>query len=150
MKDYSDYGGYGGYGDYGESGYSFGNQSDSDTSRRYGFGNADGNCRDDAYRGGRGTSDARGFGTYRENKWDADARSGGGYGNVPPDMQSRVEQYSSMSRAELSDELMREASMLRSQGLLDVNKLDEFCRMAAPYMNAEQVRRMREIIDMLR
>ena len=55
-----------------------------------------------------------------------------------------------MSREELSEELMREASSLRAQGLLDVDRLDEFCRMAAPYMTAEQVRRMREIIGMLR
>lgn len=71
-------------------------------------------------------------------------------GDIPQDVAERAAQYSAMSREELSAELMREASSLRAQGLLDVDKLDEFCRMAAPYMTAEQVRRMREIIGMLR
>ena len=71
-------------------------------------------------------------------------------GDIPQDVAERAAQYSTMSREELSEELMREASSLRAQGLLDVDRLDEFCRMAAPYMTAEQVRRMREIIGMLR
>lgn len=71
-------------------------------------------------------------------------------GDIPEDVAERAAQYSTMSREELSEELMREASSLRAQGLLDVDRLDEFCRMAAPYMTAEQVRRMREIIGMLR
>ena len=71
-------------------------------------------------------------------------------GDIPQDVAERAAQYSTMSREELSEELMREASSLRAQGLLDVGRLVEFCRMAAPYMTAEQVRRMREIIGMLR
>ncbi len=55
-----------------------------------------------------------------------------------------------MSRGALEDELAREAAALREKGMLDVGKLEEFCNMAAPFMTADQLRRMREIIDTLR
>lgn len=92
-----------------------------------------------------------GFGTrYGVGGADGGRTDGSMPGDIPQDVAERAAQYSTMSREELSEELMREASSLRAQGLLDVDRLDEFCRMAAPYMTAEQVRRMREIIGMLR
>ncbi len=92
-----------------------------------------------------------GFGTrYGVGGADGGRTDGNMPGDIPQDVAERAAQYSTMSREELSEELMREASSLRAQGLLDVDRLDEFCRMAAPYMTAEQVRRMREIIGMLR
>lgn len=116
-----------------------------------------------------GGSDNRGYSSEDEVRYGGfgtryGGGEGGGYGrpqnggrtdgnmpgDIPQDVAERAAQYSTMSREELSEELMREASSLRAQGLLDVDRLDEFCRMAAPYMTAEQVRRMREIIGMLR
>ncbi len=116
-----------------------------------------------------GGSDNRGYSSESEVRYGGfgtryGGGEGGGYGrpqnggrtdgnmpgDIPQDVAERAAQYSTMSREELSEELMREASSLRAQGLLDVDRLDEFCRMAAPYMTAEQVRRMREIIGMLR
>ena len=57
---------------------------------------------------------------------------------------------SSMSRDELMRELEHEAAALRAQGMLDTAKLEEFLRSAAPYMTADQIARMRELIDALR
>ena len=55
-----------------------------------------------------------------------------------------------MTRDELMNELMRSSAGLRAEGKLDIGRLEEFCRLAAPYLDAEQVARMREIIDLLR
>lgn len=147
MNDYSDYGGYGGYGDGYRSGFGGYGNGASAGGRTDGGGRGFGTyARDGEYT--RGTNGYADYGNGAENNGGRNAY--GAYGDVPPDMQSRMEQYSSMSRDELSDELMREASALRAQGMLDIGKLEEFCRMAAPYMSADQIRRMREIIDMLR
>lgn len=66
------------------------------------------------------------------------------------DVTRRIGHYSSMSREELMRELEREAAALRAQGMLDTAKLEEFLRSAAPYMTADQIARMRELIDALR
>lgn len=66
------------------------------------------------------------------------------------DVTRRIGRYSSMSRDELMRELEHEAAALRAQGMLDTEKLEEFLRSAAPYMTADQIARMRELIDALR
>lgn len=66
------------------------------------------------------------------------------------DVTRRIGRYSSMSRDELMRELEHEAAALRAQGMLDMAKLEEFLRSAAPYMTADQIARMRELIDALR
>ena len=66
------------------------------------------------------------------------------------DVTRRIGRYSSMSRDELMRELEHEAAALRAQGMLDMAKLEEFLRSAAPYMTADQITRMRELIDALR
>ena len=97
------------------------------------------------YGGGRGGADGyngRGdYGGYKDS---------GGPDGSREEMERKMAQYSSMSRGALEDELAREAAALREKGMLDVGKLEEFCNMAAPFMTADQLRRMREIIDTLR
>ena len=66
------------------------------------------------------------------------------------DVTRRIGRYSSMSRDELMRELEHAAAALRAQGMLDTAKLEEFLRSAAPYMTADQIARMRELIDALR
>lgn len=102
------------------------------------------------YGGGRGGADGyNGRGDYGGYK-DGGGRSFGGADGSREEMERKMAQYSSMSRGALEDELAREAAALREKGMLDVGKLEEFCNMAAPFMTADQLRRMREIIDTLR
>lgn len=65
-------------------------------------------------------------------------------------IERKAEEYSAMSREELLRELDREAAALRARGMLDTGRLEEFMKAAAPYMTAEQLARMRELINALR
>ena len=58
-------------------------------------------------------------------------------------MERKMAEYSAMSREALGCELEKEAAALKA-------RLEEFLRTASPYMSAEQVARMRELIDALR
>lgn len=66
------------------------------------------------------------------------------------ELRRRTAEYSSMSRGALESELAREAARLRAEGMLDIGQLTAFMNAAAPYMSAEQLKRMRELIDSLR
>lgn len=66
------------------------------------------------------------------------------------ELRRRAAEYSSMSRGALESELAREAARLRAEGMLDIGQLTAFMNAAAPYMSAEQLKRMRELIDSLR
>ena len=65
-------------------------------------------------------------------------------------MERKMAEYSAMSREALGCELEKEAAALKAKGMLDIPRLEEFLRTASPYMSAEQVARMRELIDALR
>lgn len=65
-------------------------------------------------------------------------------------MERKMAEYSAMSREALDRELEKEAAALKAKGMLDIPRLEEFLRIASPYMSAEQVARMRELIDALR
>ena len=77
-------------------------------------------------------------------------RKGSAAGGLGRDAEEAVLRYSAMGERELRAELEREAEELRARGLLDVGKLEEFCALAAPYLGAEQLARMRELIRALR
>lgn len=66
------------------------------------------------------------------------------------DIEKRMAAYAAMSESALVGELKREADALKKQGLLDIGRLTDFASAAAPYMTADQLRRMRELIDALR
>lgn len=85
------------------------------------------------------------------NIHDNDGCGGTQFGRTfPRGTEEAVARYASMDRDALSEELMREAAALRAKGMLDVERLEEFCRTAAPYLTTEQLRRMRELIAALR
>lgn len=119
---YGGYNGYGGFGNYGD---------------------------DDGAGSGYGSGTERGR-EYRSGSTEAGVESRGVYGAGEADIAAKVARYSSMTRDELMNELMRSSAGLRAEGKLDIGRLEEFCRLAAPYLDAEQVARMREIIDLLR
>lgn len=119
---YGGYNGYGGFGNYGD---------------------------DDGAGSGYGSGTERGR-EYRSGITEAGVESRGAYGAGEADIAAKVARYSSMTRDELMNELMRSSAGLRAEGKLDIGRLEEFCRLAAPYLDAEQVARMREIIDLLR
>ena len=119
---YGGYNGYGGFGNYGD---------------------------DDGAGSGYGSGTERGR-EYRSGSTEAGVESRGAYGAGEADIAAQVARYSSMTRDELMNELMRSSAGLRAEGKLDIGRLEEFCRLAAPYLDAEQVARMREIIDLLR
>ena len=66
-------------------------------------------------------------------------RKGYAAGGLGRDAEEAVLRYSAMGERELRAELEREAE-----------ELEEFCALAAPYLGAEQLARMRELIRALR
>lgn len=127
-------GSHGGYGTYGGEyqGGAYGNNGGFRTS--YGLNeNASGGKRGDTYCG---------------TSCGSSADAGGAPSEA--DLRAQMERYGNMSQEQLTAELFAQASGLRAQGKLDTAQLDAFCNLAAPYMSAEQIQRMRTLIGMLK
>lgn len=121
-------GGYNGFGRYGQS----------DVPRYGGFGQVygyDGRAREnDESRADDGRAGAQyAGGTYDEARLRED-----------------VARYGAMSGDDLADELFRRARQLRSEGKLDTALLEDFASKAAPFLSADELRRLRELISMLK
>lgn len=133
----NEHGGGNAYGNsYGNAGYTqgYGNQSYADNGNPYS------NPYDNAY--------GNGYGGYG-NPYGGQAGQNP-YGEIPPEFAEQMERYGNMSRDGLMSELFAQAAGLRAQGKLDTAQLDDFCNRAAPFMTAEQLARMRELIGMLK
>lgn len=137
--------GFGNYGDYGSDGkngggtYGFGRRTSEDEGRAS---SQDFNGFD------AGKQYGAQYGAY-DSSYGSCNRNGNSFGDVSQDLNEKIARYGNMSRDDLMSELLSQAAELRADGRLDVAELNEFCNRAAPFMSAEQLARMRELIKML-
>lgn len=66
------------------------------------------------------------------------------------DMNRSIEELSQKSESELMSELLSVANSKRKDGTLDNSSLEEFRKAIAPSLNNEQLKKLNEIIDMLK
>lgn len=138
--------GFGNYGDYGSDGkngggtYGFGRRASKDEGRASSqdFNGCDAGMRYGAQ-----------YGASYDVSYGSCNRNGNAFGDVPQDLNEKIARYGNMSREDLMSELLSQAATLRADGRLDFDELNEFCNRAAPFMSAEQLARMRELIKML-
>ena len=114
-----------------DNGYNgFGRYGQADGPRYGGFGQVYG---DDGRARGKGDGRSRNGGTYDEAHLRED-----------------MARYGSMSGDELTEELFSKARKMRAEGKLDTDMLEDFASKAAPFLSAAELKRLRELISMLK
>lgn len=87
-------------------------------------------------------------GRARDAGTDARRDAGGTYDEAR--MREDIARYGAMSGDDLTDELFRKARQMKSEGRLDTALLEDFAAKAAPFLAADELKRLRELISMLK
>lgn len=117
----------------------FGRYGQSDAPRYGGFGQVYG---DD------GRARQNDDGRARDAGTDACRDAGDTYDEAR--MREDIARYGAMSGDDLTDELFRKARQMKSEGRLDTALLEDFAAKAAPFLAADELKRLRELISMLK
>lgn len=99
---------------------------------------------------GQDGENAYGQGVHNGAKRQNDTmRSGNLHGNGAP-LEEQLKKYSGMDQNQLMSELMRTAGAMKNDGKLNGAELEAFYSQASAFMTAEQLKRLRELINMLK
>ena len=88
----------------------------------------------------------------RQNNTYNSSESGnqsGAKGNSEQDIRDKINAYGNKSEDELMRELGATAARMKRDGTFDASEMEKLYATASPFLNEEQKKRMRSIIDML-
>ncbi len=92
-------------------------------------------------------ADVKSNNTSAQNEQRGNATADGKY--TEQEVRDKFEQYSGKDENQLMSELARTVARMKSEGSFDSSAIENMYNTAAPFLNDEQRKRMRAIIDML-